>query len=327
MLAGGLEPAEVEAAVRRTGADVVHAHNIHPLWGVTRPRCRGRAGAAVVMHLHNYRLFCAIAIGYRDGAVCTRCRGRNMLPGRAAALPRQPAGGGRLRRRPLAQQPRIVAAVDRFVAPSAFAADRLAELGLRTRGHLGRAQLPPAGEFAAAPPDDPPAYALFAGRLVEEKGVDTAVEAAALADVPLVVAGDGPEAEFAAWGWRGAGARTVQFLGQLDPAEMRATLARAAFVVAPSRWDEPCPYSVIEAMAAGVPVLASDAAGCPSWWARACAAGPRRGEWAAAMRALWNDAQQRRARGVEALARARRLFGAERFYTALMDVYAAAGAR
>src|SRR5687768_6177328 len=32
MLAGGLSPDDVEEAVRRTGADLVHAHNIHPLW-------------------------------------------------------------------------------------------------------------------------------------------------------------------------------------------------------------------------------------------------------------------------------------------------------
>ena len=46
-----------------------------------RWRRRGAAGARVVMHLHNYRLVCAIAIDYRDGEVCTRCRGRNTLPG------------------------------------------------------------------------------------------------------------------------------------------------------------------------------------------------------------------------------------------------------
>jgi glycosyltransferase involved in cell wall biosynthesis len=109
---------------------------------------------------------------------------------------------------------------------------------------------------------------------------------------------------------------------------MRAALERAAFVVAPSRWDEPCPYSVIEAMAAGVPVLASARGGLPEMVGRRHTLPDRDvREWATAMRRLWEDGELRRARAVEALGRARRLFTAERFHAALIDAYAAAGAR
>ena len=182
-----------------------------------------------------------------------------------------------------------------------------------------------ASQFAAAPPDGEPEYGLFAGRLVGEKGVDTAVEAAAHAGVPLAIAGTGPEAEPLEALARSTGA-PVRFLGLLEPAEVRAALARAAFVVAPSRWDEACPYSVIEAMAAGVPVLASRAGRAAGDGGRgAHAPRPRRARpGRSAMRALWNDPDLRRARGREALERARDLFGPERFYAALMDAYAAA---
>ena len=320
MIAGGLGPDEVEQAVRRTRADVVHAHNVHPLWGSRALAAARRAGASVVVHLHNYRLFCAIGIGYRDGAVCTRCRGRNVFPGVRLCcrgnLPEAAAYGAGLWR----QQPQIVAAAGRFVAPSAFAADRLAELGLERDTISVAHNFLRAGEFAAAPPDAEPEYALFAGRLVEEKGVSTAVEAAARAGVPLAVAGSGPEA--------GRVVAPARPLGQLGPAEMRAALERAAFLVAPSRWDEPCPYSVIEAMAAGVPVLASRRGGLPEMvGAEQALPEGDVGAWADAVGTLWNDRQLRRARAEEALSRARDLFGPDRFYAALMDAYAAAGAR
>ena len=320
MIAGGLGPDEVEQAVRRTRADVVHAHNVHPLWGARALAAARRAGASVVVHLHNYRLFCAIGIGYRDGAVCTRCRGRNVFPGVRLRcrgnLPEAAAYGAGLWR----QQPQIVAAAGRFVAPSAFAADRLAELGLERDTISVAHNFLRAGEFAAAPPDAEPEYALFAGRLVEEKGVSTAVEAAARAGVPLAVAGSGPEA--------GRVVAPARPLGQLGPAEMRAALERAAFLVAPSRWDEPCPYSVIEAMAAGVPVLASRRGGLPEIvGAEQALPEGDVGAWADAVGTLWNDRPLRRARAEEALSRARDLFGPDRFYAALMDAYAAAGAR
>ena len=116
MLRGGPRPAEVRAAVEQVGADVVHVHNLNPLFGPRALEAARSAGARVVMHLHNYRLFCSIAIAYRDGGTCTRCHGRDTLPGvrlrcrgnlpgvaglrgRAVGAAEASAGGGRPLRR------------------------------------------------------------------------------------------------------------------------------------------------------------------------------------------------------------------------------------
>ena len=321
LIAGGLRPAEVERAARAHRADVVHAHNIHPLLGARALVAARRAGARVVMHLHNYRLACAIAIDYRDGAVCTRCRGRHTLPGVRlrcrGSLPEAVAYGAGL----ALQQPRIARAVDRFVAPSAFAARRIAEQAPAAAPVAVLHNFVAEREFAPAPPSVRGDHALFAGRLVEEKGADTAIVAAAESGVPLAIAGSGPD-EPRLRRLARERAAPVTFLGRVAPPEMAAVRARAAFAVAPSRWDEPCPYSVIEAMAAGLPVLASERGGLPEMVGErdVLAAGePRR--WALAMRALWDDDAERARRGAAALARARELFGEDRFYSGLMDVY------
>src|SRR3954447_16489695 len=60
MLAGGLDPGDVAAAVRRTGARVVHAYNLNPDLGWRALAAAREAGARVVLHLHNYRLVCAV---------------------------------------------------------------------------------------------------------------------------------------------------------------------------------------------------------------------------------------------------------------------------
>ena len=70
-------------AVRRTGARVVHAHNVHPAFGWRALAAAREAGARVVLHLHNYRLVCAVGTCFTRGEDCTRCHGRNTLPGRA----------------------------------------------------------------------------------------------------------------------------------------------------------------------------------------------------------------------------------------------------
>jgi glycosyltransferase involved in cell wall biosynthesis len=326
MIAGGLVPDAVERAARAMRADVVHAHNIHPLLG-ERALAAGRAsGAAVVMHLHNYRLFCSIAIGYRDGAVCTRCRGRNTLPGIRLRcrgnVPEALAYGAGLAR----QQRPVIAAVDRFLVPSRFAARRLEQLGL----HGYRMEVLPNflrdDGFAAAPAHGSE-FALFTGRLAEEKGADTAIAASAASEFPLVIAGAGPDEQRLRDLATRLGA-PVRFLGHLPATELAALRHRAAFAVAPSRWDEPCPYSVIEAMAAGVPVLAAKSGGLPEMVGDDSVLPPAdQPAWATAFGRLASDEALRRERGAAALARARAIFGAERFHDDLLRVYGEAVAR
>src|SRR5689334_24595571 len=81
LVSGGLRPQEVAEAVRRTGARVVHAHNVQPTFGWRALAAAREAGARVVLHLHNYRLVCAVATCFTHGEDCTRCHGRNTLPG------------------------------------------------------------------------------------------------------------------------------------------------------------------------------------------------------------------------------------------------------
>ncbi len=323
MLRGGLRPAEVRAAVERTGADIVHVHNLTPLLGPRALAAARTSGARVVMHLHNYRLFCSIAIAYRDGETCMRCHGRDTLPGVRLRcrgnLPESLVYAAGLS----AQQKRVLAAVDRFVVPSHAAATVLERFGMPADRMDVLHNFLPASEFVQASNANQGEHALFAGRLVEEKGLDTVVEAAARAGVPLLVAGEGPQAGHL----RGlaAGAAVVRFSGRLNAAQLAEARQRAAFAVVPSRWQEPCPYVAIEGMAAGLPVLASDVGGLPELVGEQATLPARSpAHWAAAMQQLWGNADARLEQGQAALDRARELFGPERFYSGLMDVYARA---
>lgn len=320
LLRGGLAPAEVAEAIERGGADVVHVHNVHPLFGPRALATARAAGARVVMHLHNYRLFCAIGIAYRDGGVCTRCHKRNTMPGVRlrcrGSLPEAAVYGAALS----LHQPAVLDRVDRFIVPSGAAVSRLAELGLASDRFEVMSNFLPDGAFAKATSADSGDYALLAGRLVEEKGASVAIEAAARAGVPLAIAGSGPDADRLERLSNGRGA-PVRFLGRLSGDEMAAARRGAAFALAPSLWDEPCPYSVIEAMAEGLPVIASSVGGLPELVGGETIAPGAVEKWAEAMRALWLDPGARRKRGARALERARELFGPGPAYDRLMEIY------
>jgi len=319
LLAGGLHPAEVEAAVGRTGAEVVHAHNIHPLLGWRALAAAQRAGARTILHLHNFRLFCAIAIAYREGERCFRCRGANTLPGVALRCRGSLLEGSAYAIGLSQAQRRLWRHVDCFVAVSSATESRLYELGLPAERATalanfvaddGHAQQTRAGEGQ---------YALIVGRLVPEKGYDTAIAAARLAGVPLVIAGDGPDERRL----RELAGPESRFLGRLPAGELAQLRAHAAVALVPSRWEEPCPYAVIDALAAGVPVLASALGGLPELVGSANVLPPADvPAWADALAQLWQDRELRAARGAEALQRARERHREDAYLERLLAIYA-----
>ena len=255
LLAGGLHPREVADAVRRTGARVVHVHNTNPTLGWRALAAARDAGAKVVLHLHNYRLVCAVGTCFTRGQDCTRCHGRDTRPGvrlncrgsRAEAVTY--AAGLAL------WQERLAGAADAIVVPSAFALHRLRKLGAPVDGArvLPSVQREIADRSRAGEGE----YVLAAGRLTPEKGFADVVRAAERAGLPLVVAGDGPELP-ALKALAGGG---VRFLGRLSPATLADLRAKAAVAVVPSRYAEILPLAALESMAAGLPTVAARSGG------------------------------------------------------------------
>jgi glycosyltransferase involved in cell wall biosynthesis len=250
LLVGGLRPPDVARAVRRTRARVVHAHNLHPTLGWRALAAARSAGARVVLHLHQYRLVCAVGVCFTRGAECTRCHGRNTLPGVVLNCRRSwteaVAYGAAL----ALWQRRLAANVDAFVVPSRFARERLNQLG----APIAAAHVLPhvIRQFAAESAATAGAHALITARLAPEKGIDIAIEACRVAGVPLVVAGDGAERRRLT-----ALHGDVTFLGRVDDAELRRLRSTATVALSPSRSGESFGLAAAEAMAAGLPVAAS----------------------------------------------------------------------
>ena len=106
---------------------------------------------------------------------------------------------------------------------------------------------------------------LYVGRLHRQKGVDTLVRAVPLLppDVPVTLAGDGPErAALEKLAARLGVADRVRVTGFLPHRQVPELLAGAAVAVLPSRYEE-LGTALVEAMAAGRPVVASAVGGIP----------------------------------------------------------------
>lgn len=114
------------------------------------------------------------------------------------------------------------------------------------------------GGNADAREADQAGYVLYFGRYSQEKGILTLLSACRqLPEIPFVFAGKGELEEMV------NAVPNVENKGFLTGQALQQVIAGAQFVVFPSEWYENCPFSVVEAQALGVPVLASDLGGTP----------------------------------------------------------------
>lgn len=247
--------AEVRAICRSEQADVVHFHNTFPLVSPAAYYAARAEGAAVVQTLHNFRLLCPGTTFFRDGQICEECLGKRVpLPGVRHACYR----GSRMASlgvATMAASHRLLGtwdrAVDTYVAPteflkSKFLAGGLPEERITVKPHFLPVD-PKAGTHRGG-------YALFVGRLVEEKGIRTMLQAwtALGGRLPLKVAGDGPLSSLFQRPPAG-----VEWLGQQDRAQVATLMQNASFLIFPSEWYEAFGLTILEAFGTGLPVIAS----------------------------------------------------------------------
>jgi glycosyltransferase involved in cell wall biosynthesis len=218
------------------------------------------AGVPIVWTLHDFKLICPENSFYSNGRICEECKGGRFY--RCAV--------NRCKKSSLAASAMASAeayvhtafdfcrGVDCFVAPSKFLKRKFEEFGWTERRiDFVRNFLPDLGVPAFGG-----RYGVFTGMLRPVKGVATLLRALALAgDPPFYIAGDGtarPDLEALA---HDLGLTNTKFLGHLAPAALKELVNDARYAVVPSEWYENCPYAVLEAMAAGKPVIATDLGG------------------------------------------------------------------
>jgi glycosyltransferase involved in cell wall biosynthesis len=237
--------------------DIIHHHNLFPTLSPAVLRLRGEA--ATLGTLHNFRHLCLPGTLLRDNRICEDCIGHSFpWPGVVHRCYRGSHLGSATMAASLALH-RSIGTFDRpslYLAVSQFIKHKYAAAG------WNRDQIVVKGNFAwpTEPRQGPGSYFLYAGRLSVEKGVATLLRAwKHLSHTTLKIAGDGPEKHRLGRSAPGG----IEFLGSLPAADVGKAVRGARAVLIPSQCYEGQPRIVLEAYAAGVPVIASAIGGLP----------------------------------------------------------------
>ncbi len=108
-------------------------------------------------------------------------------------------------------------------------------------------------------------YALYFGRLSKEKGILNLIKAfSKIPNKKLYIAGDGPEKnKIIDIIEKNDLKENIKLLGHLGQEEIKEYIRKCSFVVVPSIWYENCPYSILETLAIGKPVIGANIGGIP----------------------------------------------------------------
>jgi glycosyltransferase involved in cell wall biosynthesis len=247
----------VRGLIRRSKADIVHCHNLFPVLSPAVLRAASGEGAAVVMTLHNYRLLCLPATFIRDGRVCEDWLVRTPWPGVVHACYRDSTLGSAALATSLSLHNAFHTfdRVTKYLAVSGFVRRKYVEAGWPDD------RIEVKSNFAWENPkrEGPGRYFLYLGRLSPEKGIGTLVSAWRRSAARLLVVGDGPAAQ----ALREGAPANVEFRPTASPAEVPALIREARALLLPSVCYEAQPRVILEAYAAGIPVLASDLGALP----------------------------------------------------------------
>jgi glycosyltransferase involved in cell wall biosynthesis len=251
------EAARVQDLIRSTKPDLMKVDNFFPLLSPSIFHAAKAMGVPTVLSVRNYRLVCPSANLFRDGHICTTCVGSKVA---LAAIQH------RCYRQSYLQSTAVVASnayahlrgvwtdsVDRYIAVSSFVKQQLVAGGFPEL----KIVVKPNFIFDTGPGDGSGGYGLFVGRLTEEKGVRSLLNAwpHIPQPVPLKIIGDGP-LESVVRQAAEADPR-IEYVGRKSLTEVCDYLEKAAFLVFPSEWYEPFGRTIVEAYSKGTPVIAA----------------------------------------------------------------------
>lgn len=245
--------------IQQTRPDIAHFHNTFLMISPAAYYACKEAGVPVVQTLHNYRLICPGALLMRNGRVCEDCVGKAVpWPGVVHSCWRGSRVGTAVVATMLTAHHLMKTwqkQVDVYIALTNFARRKFIEGGL------------PADKIVVKPnfiTPDPGIglhkgnYALFVGRLSEEKGIQTLLSAwQRLKGIHLKIVGDGPLLDKARAFVQQQGLSKVEFLGRKSRNEVFALMKKARGLIFPSEWYEGFPMTLAEAFATGLPLVAS----------------------------------------------------------------------
>lgn len=244
--------------------DIVHINNFQRQLSASIIDAIKEKNIPIVMTAHDLNPICPASIMLYNGEVCDDC----ITKGYAQCIKKKCVKGSTLKstlgvmEKKYYDIHKVFRKIDCIISPSEFNKNQLVNGKLKYNEIVALHNFVNESERNDYVLGD---YAFYLGRLSKEKGILNLIEA--IGDIPnakLLIAGDGPERErIEAYISEHKLDGRITLLGYQNQDSIHKYITNSRFVVIPSICNENCPYSVLEAMEIGKPIVASRIGGIP----------------------------------------------------------------
>ncbi|MEI7473274.1 MAG: glycosyltransferase [bacterium] len=248
-----------------TKPDVIHCHNIYYHLTPSILKVCKKNNIPVVMTINDTRLICPAGTLLQEGKIYCDEELCSSYKNPFYCVLYECKNGKFLQSLIVAVEAYFVKKFKFYNAVSAFVCPSMALLELAKRSGFEKKKLRLLHNFI---PDSyilnkhiytQQDYFLYAGRISEEKGVNDLILAfEKLPDIPLRIAGSGPEEIELRLYCEQKQLKNIQFIGSLNKEELTEQYQNCIALLQPSVWFETFGMSILEAFACGKPVIAND---------------------------------------------------------------------
>ena len=258
---------KMEEAIEDFKPDVVHLNNFQRQLSASIIKPIVKRNIPIVFTAHDVQAICpAISMLDNDGNVCELCKCghyKNCFKKKCNKGSTLKSFLGAVEGRYYRKHKIYSNKINAIVTPSKFYKDKFIEDGIDGEKIYAIHNSIDVEQYNVKTEDE--GYALYLGRLSKEKGILNLIEAFSKIDEgKLYIAGDGPEKEKINKFITDKNlADRIQMLGFLNKEQVIDTISKCKFLVVPSIWYENCPYSVLETLSIGKPIIGADIGGIP----------------------------------------------------------------
>jgi len=253
---------KLEILLRENEVDIAHFVNIHNYITPSIITLLNKFKIPIVWRVVDYKLICPNATLFTNGAICElckknkfynctlrKCKKKSILASIVAATESY-----------FYRIYNLYKYIDIFSFQSEFTRNKFVEFGFNKDKTV---IIPNPVDIGQDLPNyENKNYVLFFGRIEKYKGVLTLLKSfQKLKDIELRIIGDGPGLEECKNFANSISLNNVKFLGSLWFEELQKHLNECCFVIVPSEWYEPSPYSILQSFAAGKGVIGSNIGG------------------------------------------------------------------
>ncbi len=258
---------KIEKLIEKEKPDIAHINNIRQHVTTSILSVLRKYKIPIVWTLHDYQLICPNISFLANGRICEKCKKRKYYWPSIVKCKKQSLLASTMAAIEHSFQmfTRVYDMVDVFICPSKFLQDKFIEYSfyedkLALLNHFIDVDWNTAGETQGD-------YILYIGRLSEEKGVMTLIDAASkVSPCKLKIVGDGPLKEkLVLYAETKGNNCKIEFLGHKGHREVIDIIKKCKFLVIPSEWYEVTGLTIFEAYACGKPVIGSRIGGIPEF--------------------------------------------------------------